>query len=317
MSETVKDEKEKLKEIVKSKIKDNYKNMERVICGELEMASKHPGITGHCREEYWIGFFRKIIPQKFTLETGVMIIDSKGNVSNEVDIVVFDNQYTPYLFNYGSLKFIPIEAVSIVIECKSTSWTQGGLENWSESIDELEAVPIGISRMVNGYIIGLTNKSQQRTRPIKILASIRKNAENQTIENINKHFDILIYESKEKDNVSLKVNIPNKDKSLGWWGSRLNNNTSSDEDEGLVLENAKKNEYNKLRENQYNNYIDVDDNNEKDKVILKNTLESLKIENNPLLSLNFQLNQLLMLINNPMLFPHFAYANFLKEESKE
>ncbi|WP_053956484.1 DUF6602 domain-containing protein [Inediibacterium massiliense] len=312
MSETAKDEKEKLKEIVKAKIKDNYKNMERVICGELEMASKHPGITGHCREEYWIGFFRKIIPQKFTLETGVMIIDSEGNISNEVDIVVFDNQYTPYLFNYGSLKFIPIEAVSIVIECKSTSWTPEGLKNWSKSIDELEAMPIGISRMVNGYIIGLTNGSQQRTSPIKILASIRKNAEDKTIENINEYFDILIYEREESDNISLKVDIPNKDKSLGWWGARLNNNTSSDEDEGLVLDKATKDEYEKLNEERYNNYIEVDYKDEKNEVILKNTLESLNIENNPLLSLNFQLNQLLMLINNPMLFPHFAYANFFK-----
>ncbi|MFC7561502.1 hypothetical protein ACFQY3_24870 [Paenibacillus farraposensis] len=31
------------------------------------------------------------------------------------------------------------------------------------------------------------------------------------------------------------------------------------------------------------------------------------------MTLNFQLNQLLMLLNNPMLFPHFAYAKAFRE----
>lgn len=39
-----------------------------------------------------------------------------------------------------------------------------------------------------------------------------------------------------------------------------------------------------------------------------------------LLTFNLQLNQLLMLINNPMLFPHIAYAEMFdrnEEESKD
>ena len=40
----------------------------------------------------------------------------------------------------------------------------------------------------------------------------------------------------------------------------------------------------------------------------KITLTDLEIEGNPFLSLNLQLNQLIMLINNPMLFPHLAYT---------
>ena len=44
------------------------------------------------------------------------------------------------------------------------------------------------------------------------------------------------------------------------------------------------------------------------------TLEDLKVDGNHLLSLNLQLNQLLMLINNPMLFPHFAYAKVFRDQ---
>lgn len=36
-----------------------------------------------------------------------------------------------------------------------------------------------------------------------------------------------------------------------------------------------------------------------------------------LLSFNFQLNQLLMLINNPMLFPHLGYVKMFNQKEKD
>jgi hypothetical protein len=50
---------------------------------------------------------------------------------------------------------------------------------------------------------------------------------------------------------------------------------------------------------------------------LQNTLKDLEVPRNALLTLNFQLNQLLMLINNPMLFPHLAYAKAFREIVEE
>lgn len=46
-------------------------------------------------------------------------------------------------------------------------------------------------------------------------------------------------------------------------------------------------------------------------------LSDYQIDDNPLLSLNFQLNQLLMLINNPMPFPHLSYAEMFNGKEKE
>ena len=40
-------------------------------------------------------------------------------------------------------------------------------------------------------------------------------------------------------------------------------------------------------------------------------------ENISLLTFNFQLNQLLMLINNPILFPHRAYVKMFNGEEQE
>ena len=81
---------------------------------------------------------KSIVPKKFVIEQSVFIIDSKGNVSNEVDLAIFDEMYTPYVFRYGEIKFIPIEAVVAVVECKSTSMDEKLLENWINSIEQLK-----------------------------------------------------------------------------------------------------------------------------------------------------------------------------------
>lgn len=339
---------------IRNKIKENYKNIGKLMCNELDLVSMHNGLSGHCREDYWMKFFRKIIPQKFAMEKSVMIIDSYGNISNEVDIAVFDNQYTPYVFNYGSLKFIPIEAVSVVIECKSKSWDNTSVNNWSKHIKDLKSVATGITRIVSGNSIGLTNLTQTSTTPITILASMNLKKTDNTFKAVEESFDFILYygdvepdiedektkdkkvkaktdKSDEKKNkqTELKLDIPNIDKKLGWWTRKLNKH-DEETHENLNLsipsytdleDKAKSIEYLNIdyivgKENK------ADKENEKrrkenDKMIISNTLKDLEIENNPLLSLNFQLNQLLMLINNPMLFPHFAYANFFKGDTTD
>jgi hypothetical protein len=316
-----------------SKIMENYKRRNDIICGELDLASVHEGTTGSNREDFWMNLFRDIIPQKFAMEKNVIIIDSKGNRSNEVDIAVIDNQYTPYVFKYGNLKFIPIEAVAIAIECKSTSWNAGLLKDWSTNIEKLEASSAGITRIVSGNAIGVTNTSQKRTTPIKILASIRPNAQAQTIEDIENHFDfILTYKTTKEANSEekkheLDYKVPNANKKLGWWSEKLNNHIDKKEktEDNKVENKPLKIKLGFIRDEDERDYVvkklekhkkvfrNADFNNEKTEYVIEDTLKNLEIKGNPLLSLNFQLNQLLMLINNPMTFPHFAYAKMFQQ----
>ncbi|WP_048602207.1 DUF6602 domain-containing protein [Rubeoparvulum massiliense] len=306
------------------RIMDNYSFMNKMMIQEMEIASKHGGLTGNYREEMWMNFFKSIIPKKYSLAQGVMIIDSEGQVSKEVDIAVFDEQYTPYVFQYNTLKFIPIEAVAIVIECKSNSMPIEELKDWVDSIDELIPKRSGITRMVNGYVSGLTNQSQVKTRPIRILATLRSNVGEQSLEKLVKHFDIILTERESK---RFEVKIPYENRSLAWWGHELNGvegledklklqffserkiDDFKDDNERLEYEKGLES---KKRLAKVTPELKFDEN-----LYLTNTLSDLKVDNNPLLSLNFQLNQLLMLINNPMLFPHFAYARKFREISRE
>ena len=86
-------------------IKENYLKMERELATQLNYdVTNHQLTAGSHREEVWTDFFRRIVPKKFNITRSVFIIDSNQNVSNEVDIAIYDEQYTPYIFNYGLIQ---------------------------------------------------------------------------------------------------------------------------------------------------------------------------------------------------------------------
>lgn len=283
---------------VEELILENYQRLNSMISEEVDFASNHGGLTGDSREVMWMEFFRKIVPKKYSLAQGVIIIDSEGRHSNEVDIAVFDEQYTPYVFQHNSLKFIPIEAVAVAIECKSSKFDVDSLVVWSNNIKKLEPKTKGIARIAKGVVM-VENDTQKRTRPILILAS---NFNRQTARSsskmfgkLDKAFDFMLM---KKKNV-FQLRAPNEDKHLGWWAKELN---------CYEPEEFRKQEDKDKKENSDNN----EECDSKDKVIL-NKLSELRIDKNELLTLNFQLNQLLMLINNPMFFPHYAYAKLFQK----
>lgn len=77
----------------------------------------HDGEMGAVNEAHWIDIFRAYLPKRYACESGI-IIDSLGHTSDQIDIVIYDLQYTPTLLNQQLHRFIPIEAVYAVFEAK-------------------------------------------------------------------------------------------------------------------------------------------------------------------------------------------------------
>ncbi len=48
------------------------------------------------------------------------MIDSTGTTSDQIDLVVYDRQYTPLLYNQAGQMYVPAEAVYAVAEVKQT-----------------------------------------------------------------------------------------------------------------------------------------------------------------------------------------------------
>lgn len=314
-------------------IHENYNDLNGMMIREIELASVHDGLTGNHREQMWMKFFRDMIPMKYAMAQGVIIIDSYGGVSKEVDIAVFDEQYTPYVFQYNTLKFIPIEAVAMVIECKSTDYEPEKLKKWFGEIAKLKTHPTGIARTLRELSSGLTIPSQTGTRPIRVLASMKPIVKTSTLDktkaDLGEWFDFIIVESSAaSENTNrqkkwkLDVLVAKEGNTLKWWLNELSKKEVVKQKEGEEpsdkevqatneAESVKSvpliNDETTLTGDDWVVYYD------ESKQFENLTLSDLKIPQNPLLTLKLQLNQLLMLINNPMLFPHFAYAKAFRD----
>lgn len=312
-------------------IKENYLKMEREIVTQLNYnVSNHRLTAGTYREEIWADFFRRIVPKKFNIARSVFIIDSNENISKEVDIAIYDEQYTPYIFNYGLIKFIPIEAVAAVVQCKSRALDKENLLNWIKSINKLQTSNDSIVRLA-GYIhVGRESSckaTQTATSPIKVLCHIPTDETSKDNICDKERFNIVIeaYEnsklSEEQNqssteyNGNLKINF--SDKNLF---DVLKNYNHADKEDANKEDNAEKQEKNK----KCNEQVDEESVNstlgKKESVnptLEKKEIEQYKVKDEireyTLLSFIFQFNQMLMMINNPMFFPHKAYVDMFNK----
>lgn len=81
------------------------------------LGNKHPGTKGDCSELKWIEWLEAYLPKRYSVDKA-QVIDYKGNISDQIDIVIFDSQYTPFIFKDGDAKYIPAESVYAIFEVK-------------------------------------------------------------------------------------------------------------------------------------------------------------------------------------------------------
>lgn len=77
----------------------------------------HPGAKGDSLEKAWIEWLKNYLPNRYSIDTGI-VIDHFGDTSDQIDIVIYDNWFTPFIFNQNGFKYIPAEGVYAVFEVK-------------------------------------------------------------------------------------------------------------------------------------------------------------------------------------------------------
>jgi hypothetical protein len=78
---------------------------------------KHPTAKGTATELEWIEMLSTYLPKRYCADCA-FVIDSKGNISEQIDIVIFDRQYSPFILRQNGVTYIPAECVYAVIEVK-------------------------------------------------------------------------------------------------------------------------------------------------------------------------------------------------------
>ena len=80
-------------------------------------AVAHASAKGESTEEVWRTLFTKYLPQRYAAAKAT-VVDSKGKFSDQIDIVLFDRQYTPLIFEHHGQMVVPAEAVYALFESK-------------------------------------------------------------------------------------------------------------------------------------------------------------------------------------------------------
>jgi hypothetical protein len=74
-------------------------------------------VKGDASEECWRQMLREYMPKRYRIEKA-FVVDSLDQCSEQIDIVIFDQQYSPFLFNQDGAFYVPAESVYAVIEAK-------------------------------------------------------------------------------------------------------------------------------------------------------------------------------------------------------
>lgn len=104
-------------------IKNLFINLQAQLDMRLRCACEctdHPVAKGDASELCWSEMLEIYLPKRYSVEKKAFVIDSNGVCSDQIDIVIHDRQYSPFIFNKDDIKYIPAESIHAVFEAKPT-----------------------------------------------------------------------------------------------------------------------------------------------------------------------------------------------------
>lgn len=97
-----------------------FSNLHGAIEQELLIARKsfaHSGTKGDATESVWIKLLRDYLPKRYAIDKA-HVVDSDGKFSEQIDIAIFDRQYSPFVFQFQSQLVVPAESICATFEAK-------------------------------------------------------------------------------------------------------------------------------------------------------------------------------------------------------
>ena len=98
----------------------------------------HPTTKGDAGEHVWLELLSTYLPKRYQAEKA-HVVDSNGVFSQQIDVVVFDRQYSPFIFDYEGQKVIPAESVYALFEAKQVI-NAGEVEYAQAKIDSVRSL---------------------------------------------------------------------------------------------------------------------------------------------------------------------------------
>ncbi|MCL2571363.1 MAG: hypothetical protein FWE11_03090 [Defluviitaleaceae bacterium] len=99
---------------------DVYANVQNIMTAKLlasRTAIPHSGEKGAASERSWVEWFRTYLPRRYKVDKA-FVVDSENNRSKQIDIVIYDAQYSHLVFEHEGVHYVPAESVYAVFEVK-------------------------------------------------------------------------------------------------------------------------------------------------------------------------------------------------------
>ena len=107
---------------MKVNLNELFLGLQKDLLSHLELNrrnNRHPTTKGDVSEINWLGMLEKHLPFRYQA-TKAFVLDVNGDISEQIDIVIYDRQYCPLLFNQDGAIYVPAESVYAVLEVKQT-----------------------------------------------------------------------------------------------------------------------------------------------------------------------------------------------------
>lgn len=100
-----------------------FEGVHEKVQAELELARSayaHPTTKGDASENVWLHLLNTYLPRRYRAARA-FVTDSNNHFSLQLDVVIYDELYTPPIFSMGAVTVIPAESVYAVFEAKQTA----------------------------------------------------------------------------------------------------------------------------------------------------------------------------------------------------
>ena len=101
-------------------MREMFRGMQEQMLATLQLGRSqisHNGEMGEAAEESWRKWLRNYLPRRYRVDKA-FVVDCNGNISDQIDIVIYDSQYSYFVFKHEQVFYVPAESVYAVIEIK-------------------------------------------------------------------------------------------------------------------------------------------------------------------------------------------------------
>lgn len=148
----------------------------------------HSSSKGDALENAWIEWLTKYLPNRYSVDKAI-VIDHVGNISHQMDIVIYDNWFTPFIFTQNGFHYIPAEGVYAVFEVKPdiSNYSEGkhNITYAGEKIESVRVLKREAASFING---GIKNPRRPLTKILGGILTSTKTGQRKNNNTLIKHF---------------------------------------------------------------------------------------------------------------------------------